>query len=294
MNTEEFPLSITEKGVSAVIRKTEKVKAGQKHTYFIVEYILKGRRKQVWRSDLGSAKDVARDACIAIGNGSAATLELSDRERLAYLRAKEILAALSVPLDVAASDYAAAIKALPPGTTLKEAVDFFRTRNPVAVEKRTVQQVADEMLAVKRGAKLSDVHLKDLESRLNRIASDFQKNISGMSGVMIQTWLDALDVRGRTKQNYLRVFAALIRFAIRRKYLPKDAADEIEAVQSPKEDNGDVEIFTPAEIREVLARIFHSRLDFRVTKANAMRHLLPEEFKPLGVRVTIARKDPTQ
>jgi integrase len=253
MNTNEFPLSITEKGVSAVIRKTEKIKAGQNHTYFIVEYILKGRRKQVWRSDLGAAKDVARDACIAIGNGGAATLELSDRERLAYLRAKEILAALGVPLDVAASDYAAAIKALPPGTTLKEAVDFFRTRNPAALEKRTVSQVADEMLAVKQAAKLSDAHLKDLESRLNRISDDFQMNIAAVSGVMIQTWLDKLAVKGRTKQNYLRVMGALFGFAIRRKYLPKDAADEIEAVQSPKEDNEEVEIFTPAEMREVLA-----------------------------------------
>ncbi len=214
MKAETFPVTVTEKGVSAMIRKTEKIKAGQKHTYFIVEYILKGRRKQVWRSDLEAAKDVARDACIAIGNGVAVALELSDRDRFAYLRAKEILTALGVPLDVAASDYAAAVKVLPPGTTLKEAADFFRAKNPTAREQRTVQQVADEMLAVKRAAQLSDVHLKDLESRLNRIASDFQQNISGVSGVMIQTWLDALDVRGRTKQNYLRVFAALLRFAI--------------------------------------------------------------------------------
>ncbi|HEY5298094.1 MAG TPA: tyrosine-type recombinase/integrase [Verrucomicrobiae bacterium] len=57
---------------------------------------------------------------------------------------------------------------------------------------------------------------------------------------------------GRTKQNYLRVIGALFRFAIGRKYLPKDSIDEIEAVQPPKDDGGEIEIFTPKEMREIL------------------------------------------
>jgi len=253
MKTETFPVTITEKGVSAVIRKTEKAKDGKTHTYFIVEYFLTGKRKQVWRSDLEEAKAVAREACIKIGNGNHTALELTDRDRFVYLRANEALAVLGVPLDVAASEYAAAVKSLPAGATLKEAIDFFCTRHPATMEKRTVSQVADEMLAVKQAAKLSDAHLKDLESRLKRISDDFQMNIGAVSGVMIQAWLDKLNVKGRTKQNYLRVMGALFGFAIRRKYLPKEAADEIEAVQSPKEDNSEVEIFTPSEIREALA-----------------------------------------
>jgi hypothetical protein len=39
---------------------------------------------------------------------------------------------------------------------------------------------------------------------------------------MIQAWLDGMKASGRTKHNYLRHIAALIRFAIKRKYLPKD------------------------------------------------------------------------
>ena len=54
MKQPEFPMTITEKGVSAVIRRTEKLKGGNLHRYFIVEYILLGKRKQVWRSDLDS------------------------------------------------------------------------------------------------------------------------------------------------------------------------------------------------------------------------------------------------
>jgi integrase len=269
MKAPEFPVTITEKGVSAVIRKTSKIKGGKRHDYYIVEHILKGKRKQVWRSDYSMAEGYARKACIEVGNGNQSALELSDRDRFVYLRANEAVAILGVPLDTAASDYAAAVKNLPPGATLKEAVDFFRARNPAAMEKRTVQQVANEMLAVKRAANLSQVHLDDLESRLTRFVSSFQTVISSVSGVMIQAWLDALKVKGRTKQNYLRVIGALFRFAVSRKYLPKDAVDEIKAVQSPKEDNGEIEIFTPAEIREVLAAARSEMVPFLVIGAFA-------------------------
>jgi hypothetical protein len=78
-------------------------------------------------------------------------------------------------------------------------VDLFKKRNPASLEKRTVRQVADEMLAAKRAANLSAVHLKDLDSRLNRIAGVFQMNIGGVSGIMLQTWLDNMEGSGRTK-----------------------------------------------------------------------------------------------
>jgi integrase len=91
-----------------------------------------------------------------------------------------------------------------------------------------------------------------LEYRLNRFAGDFQMNIGNITGRMIQVWLDAMKAGGRTKQNYLRHIAALVRFAIKRKYLLKDALDEIESIETPKPDATEVEIFTPDEMREIL------------------------------------------
>jgi len=98
----------------------------------------------------------------------------------------------------------------------------------------------------------SEVHLRDLESRLKRFSADFSINISSVSGTMIQAWLDEMKGAGRTKQNYLRIVAALFRFAIKRKYLPKDAMEEIDAVQQTKVDIGEIEIFTPDEMNEIL------------------------------------------
>ena len=255
MRAEKFPVTITEKGVSAVIRTTEKVNGGKTRNYFIVEYILLGKRQQVWRSDIGEAKTVARDACIKIANGEQSSLELKDADRMAYVRAVEAVSPTGVHIDTACREYAAAIKDLPDGATLKDAVDFFRRRNGVMLEKRTVQQVVDEMLVVKRAASLSAVHLDDLEGRLNRFADDFQMNISDVSGKMIQAWLDAMKRSGRTKYNYLRCVSALFRFSIRRKYLTKDALDEIEAVeQSKRDEDGPIEIYTPEELKLLLSK----------------------------------------
>ena len=91
MKAEKFPVTITEKGVSAIIRRAEKIKGGNTLNYFIVEYILLGKRKQVWRSDLDEAKAVASEACIKISNGDQSSLELKHGDRLAYTRAVEIL-----------------------------------------------------------------------------------------------------------------------------------------------------------------------------------------------------------
>jgi integrase len=251
MKESKFPVEVTQGGVTAKIRKAVQTKNGETYILFVVEYSLLGKRKREARASFEDARQVAMDACRLIANGNHVSLTLTHDDRLKYLRAVEPLKAIGVELDVAALEYVAAIRNLPEGATLKDAVDFYRRRH-AALEERTVQQVADEMLAAKRSAKLSDVHIEDLECRLNRFAGDFQMNIGDVSGRTIQAWLDAMKGSGRTKHNYLRHIAALIRFAIKRKYLPKDALDEIEAVETPKQDVAEIEIFKPEEMCEIL------------------------------------------
>jgi integrase len=225
---------------------------GTAYPQFTLTYYDGAQRKKKRFADLAEAKREAEFTATKLANGENEVLRLTSTDRAIYIQAIGQLRPFNVPLNLAVLEYVSAVKHLPDGATLKEAVDFFRRRNPASLQKRTVRQVVDEMLAAKRAAKLSEVHLKDLECRLNRFAGAFQMNISGVSGTMLQTWLDSLKGSGRTKRNYLHVVGALFRFAIKRKSLPKDAIEEIEAVQQPKEDSGEIEIFTPFEMREIL------------------------------------------
>ena len=171
-----------------------------------------------------------------------------------YLRAIKRFASRNQILDVAIVEYALAIeKHLPSGVTLQDTVDFYRRLRPSSIEKRTVRQIADEMVAAKRAANLSAAHVVDLKIRLNRFCESFEINLCDVTGIMIEKWLDGMKISGRSKQNYLRVVTSLFRFAIRRRYLPKESFGEIEAVQPPKVDNREVVIFTPDEMREILA-----------------------------------------
>jgi integrase len=226
--------------------------ADKVYPQFTLVYYDGSQRKKVRFADLGEAKREAELVATKLACGENDVLRLTSTDRTAYVQAMAHLRPLDVPLNAAVLEYVSAVNSLPEGATLKQAVDLLRRRDPASLEKRTVRQVADEMLAAKRAANLSDAYLWDLKVRVNRFCTAFQMNISGVSGTMLQAWLDDMRGSGRTKQNYLRVVTALFRFAIRRKYLPKDAIEEVEAVQQAKEDSGEIEIFTPAEMNEIL------------------------------------------
>ena len=251
--TNRKPIQVKRGNVTVKIYQGNNRVNGTVYPQFTLTYYEGNQRRKKRFADLAEARREAEFTAEKLSRGEGQVLHLTSADRTVYLQVLENLRPLNVPLNVAVLEYVSAIKQLPPGSTLKEAVDFFRKRNPASLEKRTVRQAADEMLAAKRGANLSAVHLKDLDYRLNRLAGAFQMNIGGVSGSLLQTWLDNMKGSGRTKRNYLAVVAALFRFCIRQKYLPKHAMEEVEAVQQTREDNGEIEIFTPAEMNEMLS-----------------------------------------
>lgn len=251
----EKPIEVKRGNVIVKIYQGNNRVNGVNYPQFTLTYYEGAERKKRRFANLAEARREAEFTAEKLSRGEVQVLSLTSVDRSIYVQAVENLHPLNIPLNVAVLEYVSAVKQLPQGTTLKEAVDFFRKRNPVSHEKRTARQVADEMIATKRAAKLSEVYLWDLEVRLNRFCKAFQMDIGGISGTMLQTWLDNMEGGGRTKRNYLAIVAALFRFAMRRKYLPKDAMDEIEAVQQAKEDNGEIEIFSPAELDELLTAV---------------------------------------
>jgi integrase len=238
-------------------------KDGQSYTYpqFSVCYYDGEARIRKRFPSLERAKEYAQNAADKLAQGQNAVLQLRSADATRYLDALELLKPLGVSLTVAITDYAEARKELKDATPLKYAAKFYAEKHPATLEKRTVEQVVDEMLKAKTGAKRSEVHLKDLEGRLTKFSEALPNyTLTGVTGAMIQQFLDNLrtsgrnkrSLSGRSKVNYLRHIGALFRFGIKRKYLPKDAIDELEAVEMPDVDNGEVEIFTPAEMREIL------------------------------------------
>ena len=246
------PIKIKRGNVTVKIYTGKNRANGKTYDQFTLVYYDGAQRRKQNFGSLEEAKSEGALCATKLASGEHEVLRLTSADRAIYLQAVAELRPLHVPLNVAVLEYAAAVKQLPKGATLKEAADFFRRRSPANLETRAVRQVVDEMLAAKRAANLSKVHLSDLESRLGRFADAFQMNIGGVSGKLVQAWLDQMNLSGRTKRNNLHAVGALFRFAIRQKYLCKDALEEIESVQQAKLDDDAIEIFSPAEMRELL------------------------------------------
>ncbi len=99
----------------------------------------------------------------------------TDKNRVNYLQALDTLRSLGRQLNLAVAEYAEAMKLLPPGTSLCEAVADFPRRNSAVRESRTVPQLVAEYIAAKEKASKSEAHLRDIRLRMTRFGESFQK-----------------------------------------------------------------------------------------------------------------------
>ena len=86
---------------------------------------------------------------------------------------------------------------------------------------------------------------------LEKFATRFHSNIDMVTGPEIDKWLRGLGVSPRTRNNLRNSVQTLFAFAKSQKYLPKDH-DEIDGVPRVKDGAGEIEIFTPKEMAEIL------------------------------------------
>ena len=243
---------------------------GDSH-FYTLSYWLDGKRK---RQVFPTLKKARLEAGI-IGNqmtkGDLGSADLTNADRASYQRAITLLRPVGVPLELAASEYAAAKQRLG-SVSLSEAVDYYMKRHPVHRAPKKTGEVMAEIMAAKRGDKLSDRYLKQLEYDLVRFTKRFPGEIEPISGSDIDAWLRGLEIGPRTRNNLRNSVQALFNFAIARKYLPRDH-DELDAVPIAKDADGEIEIFTPEEMTELLAVATPKQIPFLAIGAFAgVRH----------------------
>jgi integrase len=245
-------------------RGKRRAKAKYRSEIYTLAYYDGSKRVRQKFSDLEKAKREAEQAAIKIGEGEIEALRLKGRDRTDYVRAMQKLREWKPAADLylAMTEYVAAMQRLPANTSLKEAVDFYVKRHPIGLPSKTVRDVLDELVESKIKSGKSDVYVKDLRLRLGHFANAFNVPVSAVTGKQIEDFLRAARparskegksyfLSGRTQNNFRRLINTLFKFAIKRGYVPKDH-DELNAVELADEDYGDIEIFTPTELRKLL------------------------------------------
>ena len=218
---------------------------------FTLSYYQDGIRKRPTFPEFETAKAEAELVAGRLSSAHADVLTLTSADRSAYMRARQLLDPWGIPIEVAAAQIAEAKKLLG-DSPFSHAIEYFVKRHPTKIPPRAASDVLEEMLAAKRGDGLSEMYLRHLRYDLEKFTGRFHCNIGGITGTEIDAWLCDLNVAPRTRNNLRNAVQTLFNYAKGRRYLPKDH-DELEAVPLAKDREGEIEVFTPGELVEMLA-----------------------------------------
>jgi integrase len=166
-----------------------------------------------------------------------------------YASAVQALAPFNVTLPDTAGTVAACLKLVGDLPNLHAAAKFYAARHKKTERKRVAEVVA-ELLQVKAARKASPRYLDDLRSRLTRFGEAFAKDAGDVTTAEVQAWLDNQRLSVQTYVNNRRVAHVLFEFAVARAYATDNP---VAATENLKAGGGDIAVFTPGEIRKLLA-----------------------------------------
>jgi integrase len=234
-------------------------------TVYSVASYLEGKRQLKQFADYAEAKRRAQSIARRLSAGERKALSLADADAWAYERAMGYLAPWNVEVDAACREYSQARHALKEHGSLADAAKFYSVHHGKRPNK-SVRAVADELLQDR--ADRSEKYVRDLRLRLDRFTSDINLYIADITPQQISTWLRGLKLSGRTQHNFRAILTTLFRFAIDQGYLPEGRTAP-ERVKLRENDDGEIEIFSPAELRKILAVATAETLPYLVLGAFA-------------------------
>jgi integrase len=205
-------------------------------------------------ADLAKAKIEGEIAATKIQNGHVHVLELVDRDRDIYLHSQEVIRPTGERLDMAAANYAEAMRIIRGAGSVVEAARFFAKHHPVKLPAKTVFQVYEEFRHAKETDGVAMKYLQDIRSRLGRFAERFTGRILEITSLEIDAWLNGLELGGASRNATRALIITLFNFAKQRGYLPKNQPTEAESVSIAKEKPSEIGIFTPDQMTTLLSK----------------------------------------
>jgi integrase len=202
------------------------------------------------RASIEEATALAKDMAKQIAELGSQAHFVSNEERMAILRATELLKPFGVSLDRAVSDYVGARRVLGEVPLMEAVKGFMGARRPVDLLDTSVSDAVGLFLEAKAKPGLSAVHLADLAQRLHRFTEAFRCAMKDVTASAVADWVGGLaGIEGRTRNNYLSAVSALVDFARKQGMTDVDLRTAERFVESP----GEITIFQPSELARLLA-----------------------------------------
>ncbi len=220
------------------------------YTVYEVEDHTSGTRRFRSFSDHAKAVKEAEKLASQISTGQVTAAEMTNPQAASFGRATEILRPTGASLELAATVYAKCQEILG-GDFAIEAAKFYKQHRADQITRKTVAEVVAEVIESKTARGKSPRYIGDLTARLKRFAKDWAVDVSSVTGADVQRWLDGLKVAPQTAKNFRTVLGTLFGFAESRGYIFK-GGNPVEDVEHISANGGAIEIYTPAEIADLL------------------------------------------
>lgn len=219
--------------------------------FTVVHYDSSGARCRRMFNKFADAHQAAKDTAAELASGKPEVHVLTGHDLMVYRRALKALNGTGVDLDSAASQFARATNLLP-GVTLIEAVNVYKAaaQGPT-IKRKLVPEVVEELLTAKRDKGRSELYIKDLRLRLQRVAKAFDGPLADLTSESIDNFLLGIDAAPRTRNNFRLVIGTLLRFGQVRGYVAKDHRG-ITDIEKSTHTDGEILVFTPSEMTTLL------------------------------------------
>lgn len=138
-------------------------------------------------------------------------------------------------------------------TPMHVAVEFY-LQHFKAVTARRVDEAIKEFIDLQRERGCSDRYVGTLENRLEPFGTHFSpRNTHEILKDEIYSYLKDKQWSPKTQSNFLGTFMSFARYCCEKHYLSKQALGELQSIPVAKEKTKTPEVFTPAEMANLLA-----------------------------------------
>jgi integrase len=218
-----------------------------------------GQRKVRHLACMEEARLIAQQTTIRLTNGWSASDEVTKRELELLRHCERKAQEFGVSLTAAMDEWASARKAAGE-ITLSDAVRFYAANRVDLLAVRTIVQMADEFVESRRGSGVTEIYVRNCKNSLKRFTDRVSGNITDVTVADINRFLKGLEGLGPVSKNGIRRnLVTMFGFAKRNGYLHPDRKTAAEQSETFKEEETEIEIFTPEEMERLLLTA-HARI----------------------------------
>lgn len=189
-----------------------------------------GKRRRKTFDTLPRAKVWLQKTRLQIRRDGLRTMELTDRDRLDLVQAKQMLG--DIPL--------------------LTAVEYYTSHHPTA--GITVPELYQEFLAVKTKAGLRPRSLQSIRYKIGTLAREMPSTaVAAVTPGILDAWLDKTTTTPQTRRDLITHATVLFNYAIRAGYIAENPAVRLER---PRVDQSTTEIFPVTDVERLLITAF--------------------------------------